>query len=673
MLISNDNISAPITSISLTDIPTEQLIAKEWLLSNTRGGFCSSTLALCNTRRYHGLLVGSLNPPADRVLSLSSCLETLSFEKTSIELGVFEFDGCIAPNGSLYLTHFTRDLGVHFKYDIGPVKLKKSMYLMPDSDVLAIVYDFETVQTPFDFSVRPFVALRDFHELQNSTTPLFSLWRGYGLAVRTEYEDLGQLLLQAEHMYFKSDPQWWYNFHYRIEKSRGQGCFEDLWAPGTFNCRIDSPTRIVLWASFSKWTTDEDDCEIDWDIEITLDSLMLHEKEITSRLKNPDTTLRKLASAAGQFVVERSIDNQPTPTVLAGFPWFLDWGRDTFIALPGLLLETNRFKTAAGVLTTFASAVSEGMIPNRFDDYGGKPHYNSVDASLWFIHAAFEYLEKTADTQTFSVKLLPAIRWIVDSYRRGTRFEIHADTDKLITAGNADTQLTWMDAKCNGIAFTPRYGKAVEINALWHSILCRLADYYADRSPEQYRYYNQLATQVKRSFTQAFWNEQTGCLNDCVLPDGTPDAAFRPNQVFAVSLPHSPLSRKRQKRIIQLVQDHLLTPFGLRSLSPHDSRYIGKYSGPLPQRDAAYHNGTVWAFLIGPFIEAFLKVNDFSEDARIEASQMLQPLLAHLTDEACLGNISEIFDGDSPHNPKGCPAQAWSTAETLRAYKLINP
>ena len=672
MLISNDNISGLLTSVPLTDIDFDQLLAKEWLLTNSRGGFSSGTLALCNTRRYHGLLVGSQTPPADRVLALANCLESLYIQDKNIELAAFEFDRNIHPKGYTYLTQFKRDLGVHFDYDLGPVKLTKSIYLMPDTDALAMIYDFNTVHTPFDFSVRPFVALRDFHDLQESAAHLTSLWRGYGLAVRTDSEQIGQLLLQSENMYFQSDPQWWYNFLYRIEKQRCQDCSEDLWTPGKFNRRIDSPTRIILWASYGPWTTDEQDAGIDWDIDIVLDGLMLREKELTEQIKTPDETLRKLHSAAGQFVVERIIEDQSTPTILAGFPWFLDWGRDTFISLPGLLLETSRFETAAGVLTTFARAVSEGMIPNRFDDYSHSAHYNSVDASLWFVHAAFEYLRKTADTQTFSVKLLPAIRWIVDSYRRGTRFNIHADKDNLITAGSPDTQLTWMDAKCDGVAFTPRHGKAVEINALWHSILSRLADYYTDRSPEQYRYYSQLVRQVKQSFIKAFWNESAGYLNDCILPDQIPDQSLRPNQIFAVSLPHSPLSLKRQRRIVQVVQDHLLTPFGLRTLSPDDSRYVGKYQGPLYQRDAAYHNGTVWPFLIGPFIEALLKVSDFSEDAKIRSAQLLQPLLNHLTEEACLGSISEIFDGDSPHQPKGCFAQAWSVAEILRAYKLIN-
>ena len=399
---------------------------------------------------------------------------------------------------------------------------------------------------------------------------------------------------------------------------------------------------------------------------------MLREKELIPQDKSPDPTFAALCSAAGTFVIERRIESRLTPTILAGYPWFLDWGRDTFISLPGLLLSTERFKTAAGVLTTFAEAVSEGMIPNRFDDYGQSPHYNSVDASLWFIHSAFEYLDNTEDNSTFSVKLLPAVKWIIDSYHKGTRFDIHADTDQLITAGSQDTQLTWMDAKCGGIAFTPRYGKAVEINALWFSNLQRIANYYKDKDPEQHCRYKNLADKVKESFNLLFWNNSTGYLNDCILSKDKIDTTLRPNQIFAVSLPFSPLEEQRQKNVVDIVAEKLLTPFGLRSLSPTDSRYIGKYKGNQYQRDSAYHNGTVWAFLIGPFIEAYLKVNNFDKQSKKQARHFLEPLLCHITSSGCVGNISEIFDGAAPHEQKGCFAQAWSVAEVIRAYVLIS-
>jgi predicted glycogen debranching enzyme len=312
------------------------------------------------------------------------------------------------------------------------------------------------------------------------------------------------------------------------------------------------------------------------------------------------------------------------------------------------------------------------MIPNRFDDYGQAAHYNSVDASLWFIHAAFAYLNYSGDRQNFASTLLPAVKWIIDSYHRGTRFDIHADKDGLISAGDADTQLTWMDAKHNGVVFTPRYGKAVEINALWYNALRNLELYYQDKNVEQNEVYRSMAQEVQKNFSPLFWNEPANCLFDCILPDGTEDFSLRPNQIFAVSLPHCPLSQQQQASVVDAVQGHLLTPYGLRTLSPVDPRYVPYYEGDPFRRDAAYHQGTVWPWLIGPFVEAYLKVHEFSPAAKAQCSQFIEPLLNHLTEDGCLGSISEIFDAEPPQKPKGCFAQAWSVAEVLRAWTLIN-
>jgi predicted glycogen debranching enzyme len=312
------------------------------------------------------------------------------------------------------------------------------------------------------------------------------------------------------------------------------------------------------------------------------------------------------------------------------------------------------------------------MIPNCFDDKDGSAHFNSVDASLWFINAAFQYLTATDDSKTFMQELMPVIRWIIDSYHKGTRFGIHADADGLITAGDSQTQLTWMDAKCGGMAFTPRYGKPVEVNALWYNSLCWLAQFYARRDIENAKHYKSMADKAGASFCKLFWNQSRGCLNDCILPDGSVDASIRPNQIFAVSLPFSPLSDEQQKSVVDVVERQLLTPYGLRTLNAGDSRYKGQYSGPSQQRDEAYHQGTVWPYLIGPFVESFLKVNGFSRKSKKKAAEFISPLLDHLTKDGCLGSVSEIFDGDPPHRPRGCIAQAWSVAELLRAYQLVN-
>jgi predicted glycogen debranching enzyme len=408
------------------------------------------------------------------------------------------------------------------------------------------------------------------------------------------------------------------------------------------------------------------------DTDVVRDDLRNWRKAMTASGKGLNGKLRTLCLAADQFIAKHRTDHTHRMTILAGYPWFADWGRDAFISLPGLLLCTGRFDEAKSVLTTFAHAADEGMIPNRFDDRSGTAYFNSIDASFWFINTAFQYLKKSGDSNTFTRELLPTIRWIIESYQKGTRFGICADVDGLITGGNEGTQLTWMDAKYEGTAFTPRYGKAVEINALWYNSLCYLAQFYADRSVENAKHYGSMAQRVASSFCEVFWNETTGYLNDCVLPDGSTDTTLRPNQIFAVSLEFSPLSAQQQKAVVDAVQKELLTPYGLRTLNVGDNRYKGTYAGPQKARDEAYHQGTVWPFLMGAFVEGFLKVNGFSRRSKKKALEFIEPLMRHLTEDVCIGSISEIFDGDAPHKPKGCIAQAWSVAELIRAYQLIN-
>jgi predicted glycogen debranching enzyme len=335
-------------------------------------------------------------------------------------------------------------------------------------------------------------------------------------------------------------------------------------------------------------------------------------------------------------------------------------------------LATGRHEEAGSVLRTFAAALDEGMIPNRFDDRTGEAQYNSVDASLWFIHAAFEYLALTGNAEEFSQQLLPAIRTILDTYQAGTRFGIRADSDGLITAGDACTQLTWMDAQCDGVVFTPRCGKAVEINALWHNALRRMQRFCEQRQLGEAARYASWAQQVGRSFCKLFWNPELGHLNDTIRPDGTVDASLRPNQIFAVSLPFGPpLTRPQQRAIVNAIQQQLLTPYGLRTLSRGSPAYQGRFEGTIRQRDAAYHQGTVWPYLLGPFLEAYLKVHQDSPQSKSEVAELLGPLLDHLTADGCLGSLCEVFDGDPVHRPGGCLAQAWSVAEILRLHRLV--
>jgi len=651
----------------------DELLRREWLLTNDRGGYACSTIIGCNTRRYHGLLIGSLNPPVDRIMALANYLEMVISGGRAIDLATFEFDDKFALDGFKYIKQFRRDVGVHFEYHLDRVDLNKSIYLMADTDTVIVVYEFSRVQEPVDFAVRPLVGLRDFHTLQKSYARLFCELVDNGLLIRHDTPGSCQLFLRCPSAQFEKDPQWWFNFLYRRDKQRGQDFSEDLWTPGFFKWRVDRPVQLVLCANLSARCKPQQLPGID--IKAVYKKLCKRHTAAIAAAKGSDEKLKTLCLAADQFVVKRSTDAQgdtARTTILAGFPWFADWGRDAFIALPGLLLATGRYEEARSVLTTFAAAVDQGMIPNRFDDRSDTAHFNSVDASLWFVNAALQYEAATGDSETFVQQLLPKIRLIMESYHDGTRFDIHADEDGLITAGGEDTQLTWMDAKYEGIAFTPRCGKAVEVNALWYNCLCCLAEFYAETEPEVAKHYHFMADQAEAGFRQFFWNEQTGYLNDCILPDGTADTSLRPNQIFAVSLAFSPLLPEQQKAVVNVVQDNLLTPYGLRTLGPGDSRYKGKYTGPQEQRDAAYHQGTVWPYLMGAFVEAYLKVNDSSSQSRKKAAEFIEPLMRHLTEDGCLGSISEIFDGDQPQEPKGCIAQAWSVAELIRVYQLIH-
>jgi len=683
--------SVEIVSIPTNDRPVEDLLNKEWLLTNNRGGYASSTIIGCNTRRYHGLLVGSLNPPANRILALANCLEMVIFGAETFNLSTFEFNEKFAPEGFKYVKRFRQDIGVHFDYQLDKLSLTKSIYLCHDTDTVALMYDFTSVREPGEFVLRPFVGLRDFHTLQKSYAQVSSRRLGQGLLVRHDIPDSCELVLSCSSIHpalpnggvnFEDDEQWWFNFVYRNDKQRGQDFTEDLWSPGFFKCHIEAPVKIVFWANLSPPTAGyRPERLIGADIESVHQDLRGHQNAVIAAAKTRDRKFRKLCLAADQFITKCQID-QPSPsegrgqnhrtTILAGFPWFADWGRDAFVALPGLLLSIDRFDEAKSVLTTFALAADDGLIPSRFDDNSDTAYFNSIDASLWFINAASQYFNATGDSETFTQQLLPTIRWIIDSYHGGTRFGICADADGLITAGDQETQLTWMDAKYDGVAFTPRYGKAVEINALWYNALCLLAQFYSGRDIEAAEHYKSVADKVAASFSKLFWNESKGYLNDCILPDGSVDATLRPNQIFAVSLPFSPLTPQQQKAVVDVVRRDLLTPYGLRTLAAHDSRYKGTYTGGQRQRDEAYHHGTVWPYLIGPFVEAYLKVNDFSRKSKRKAAEFIEPLMQHLTEDGCVGQICEIFDGDAPHKPRGCFAQAWSVAELIRAYKLIN-
>jgi len=645
------------------------LLASEWLLTNGIGTYASSSAAGCNTRRYHGLLVAATQPPVGRVMTLSTVMETLTIDGETYELATNEFEGAFAPCGAALLREFRNDVAATFVYRVGDAEFTKEVLLAENANAVAVRYTLRGASGTL--RVRPFAALRDFHHLrlvsQPSRMTFETLDGGIGVADRSR--PLPMLCLLAGRAEWRAEPQWWYGFRYRADMARGQDGYEDLYTPGSFTWEIgDGEPRQLNAALEAPTPVDFDDALARRGNRLaTLAATAPADDEVTGRL----------AVASDAFVVRRHFpDGAASTSILAGYHWFADWGRDTFIALPGLLLTMRRFEQARSVFRTFARHVSEGMVPNRFDDYSSAAHYNSMDASLWFILAAERYMaaarkagpDEARTAQKFWRSVLePAAESILRAYQEGTRFGIHADADGLVCGGDYNTQLTWMDAKLGKEVMTPRHGKPVEVNALWycaHRILAERCD-EADKA----RHYADAAGRIGPAFVEAFWDEGFGWLADCVT-DGRRDMSLRPNQLFAASLPYSPLSDGQRQAVLAVVREKLLTPRGLRTLSPEDPRYRRRYGISWESRDRAYHQGTVWAWLAGAYVEASLRAGGGSKLAVAQAKEYLDGFGEHLT-EAGNGTVSEIFDGDAPHAPHGCIAQAWSVAELLRARELV--
>ncbi len=651
--------------IPCRDRRLDDLLTREFLLTNRIGAYCSSTVVACNTRRYHGLLVAATQPPMGRVLALSQLGEHLEVGGDTYELSTMEFPDVISPRGASHLVEFRDDAAPTFVFRMGEVELARELILAESANTLAVRYTLRGGTGRL--RLMPFVPLRDFHHLRKAHEPHQLIFErsGEDVVVQDRSRALPPLVLSAGSASFEPGPQWWYRFHYRADLVRGQDASEDLYTPGAFELELPDGQPRQLRATLNESRP------MDFDDEVR------RRRERLSSLAasvgpEASTSTRRLAGASDAFVVRRRrAQGGDRWTILAGYHWFADWGRDTFIALPGLLLTTGRYAEAREVFQTFADHLSEGMIPNFLDERTGAPSYNSIDASLWFVIAAERYAQATGDEAFWHDTLLPAVRAVLSAYRDGTRFGIRADADGLLTGGSLKTQLTWMDASVGDDVVTPRHGKCVEVNAMWYCAHRILADRAGDAEPGVAEEAAAAAERIAAAFNDAFWNEPLACLYDVVSP-GHADGSIRPNQVIAVSLPYSPLPVERQKAVVRVVGEKLLTPVGLRSLDPHHQAYRRRYGGSWESRDRAYHQGTVWAWLIGPFVEAYLRVNEFTPLAVARAKQWLEGFTAHLG-EAGIGTISEIFDGDPPHTPRGCIAQAWSVAEVLRVRQMVEP
>jgi predicted glycogen debranching enzyme len=636
-------------------------LRREWLETNGLGGFASSTIIGLNTRRYHGLLTAATKPPVGRFVLLSKLEETLFIEGQPFDLSANRYPGVVHPQGFRYLKQFRLDPFPVFTYEVEGIEIEKSVFMIQGENSTVIQYELRRNNHPesptnLSLEIRPLIAFRDYHSTTHENGGINrDVEQRPGLAIVTPYQGLPSLHVAHNAVELQRTRDWYRNFEYDAERERGLDFSEDLFNPLvlSFDLRLSRQASIIA-------STEQRD---------VAQAAEYRQSEITRRRSTQasctieDDFAPALAAAADQYIVSRGDQK----TVIAGYHWFSDWGRDTMIALPGLTLPTGKHDIARSILRTFAKHVNQGMLPNRFPDAGETPEYNTVDATLWFFEAARAYIAYTGDLEFVKNALYPVFADIISWHARGTRYGIKVDPSGLLSSGEPGVQLTWMDAKVGDWVITPRRGKPVEIQALWYNALCimdDLAGRFGDEAAQK-RYRN-MAAMANWSFNRLFWNEAAGCLYD-VVNGGPPDASMRPNQILAVSLLHSVLSPERAKSVVEKVQEHLLTPYGLRSLSPSDSQYRGRYTGGPSERDGAYHQGTVWPWLMGPFISAYIKVNGNSEMARRQAATWLEPLRDHLSDGG-LGHISEILDGDAPQRPCGCIAQAWSVAEVLRAY-----
>ena len=595
---------------------------REWLIANGLGGYASSTAYGTNTRAYHGLLVAALDPPTDRRLLLSSLDEELN----GYELANHQYPGIIHPQGFRFQKEFRLDPFPHYIYEIEDGLIEKNIFMIHGENTTLVCYRIKGIQGTI--RITPLVHCRSFHAVSPlSDTKQYPLQRG------TVLESNCRIVLLSDEAEFMPKELTYNNFEYDIERERGFSWREDLFSPGYFEKELEGDDTFCIMATTSRTSMP------------SVDEALSKE---TSRLKSITSPVPELSWAADSFIVKRG----PAKSIIAGYHWFDDWGRDAMISLPGLLLVTGRFEDAKLVLKAFATGMKNGVLPNDF----GATSFNTVDASLWFINAVGSYYNYSQDLD-FIRLMWPKLLEVIIRYS-GKGEDLGMDVDGLIISG---PQLTWMDARVDGVPVTPRAGKACEINALWYKSL-GILEGLARALNESWD--PSLADRVKNSF-QMFWNSENGCLFDVLDPE---DASVRPNQIIAAAVPDLlPLIKRRS--ILEVVTRDLLTPYGLRTLSPRDPRYIPKYEGGPKQRDAAYHQGTVWPWLMGHYVEAMLAIDDFSSDSRERASEVLQALIK--PDMGGFNTIPEVFDGDAPHRPNGCISQAWSVAEVNRAWTLI--
>ena len=623
----------------------------EWLEADGLGGFASGTVSTIRTRRYHGLLLTATTPPTGRVMLVNGFEAWLDTPSGRIELSAHRYAGDVVyPRGSQRIRSFTTEPWPTWAYDAGASgEVLLEIVVIPGRSATILRWTMRGDPDGVTLHVRPLLSGRDYHGLQreNASADLTTRRAGGSLTWRT-YPDIPPIRSLTNGRW-DDDATWYRDFLYTAERQRGLDDREDLASPGVLHFTMSEPAVWMVGGNDLPRLDDVGD-------------VLAREGARRAAFASP------VHRAAEAYLVSRGAGR----TVIAGYPWFTDWGRDTFIAMRGLCLAVGRLDDARDILMEWASTLSGGMLPNRFTDSGGVAEYNSVDAALWFVVATGELLSATtSDTAvltSFDRECLQhAITRVLEGLARGTRYGIHCDRDGLLACGERGMQVTWMDAKAGDRVITPRVGKPVEVQALWINALTQGAAL-------SHRW-NRLVTTARASFAVRFWNEAGGCLYDVVDVDhvsGTVDASMRPNQIFAVGgLPTAALTGARARQVVDRVEAHLLTPLGLRTLSPSSADYVPRYEGNAAARDAAYHQGTAWPWLMGAFVDAWLNVRGDSAAARQEARErFLRPIEAHLND-AGLGHVSEIVDAEAPFAPRGCPFQAWSLGELIRLQQRL--
>lgn len=648
-------------------------IKREWAVTNGIGGYAGSSMIGAHSRTHQGYLIASLHAPIERYLVFSKINETATVGTSTVSFETSQHCASgktVYTEGQKFLTSFIYDGSVHYTYETDNFSFEKHITLKRNANVCAVAYELTAGDSDCTFTLTPLFNYREHSESSTPDTLKFETFtedRTFYL-VPEKNKDIAIRFQTSEGTFSERKTVYDVDMQLQIEVDLETDGLDCHYCPVDLSIAVPANTTKKVSILCSIGDVNERPAPVS-----ATEAFSILEKnarchaELFEKAGYRDSFANQLVLASDQFLTYR--ESTKMMTVLAGLPWFTDWGRDTMIAFTGLTLCTKRFKEAEEILLTFARYIRHGIVPNMFPDDNMPPLYNTVDASLWYFYAVYQYLHynPAAEAEAFvKEQIFPHLKEIISAYEKGTDFSIYMEDDGLIHAGSGLDQITWMDVRVGDWVATPRHGKPVEINALWYNAL-RIMESLCEKFDEDASAYRTRAEQVKESFNAKFWDSANQCLFDVVDGD-EPDDHIRPNQVYAVSLPFSLLPEEQEKAVVALVEKELFVGCGLRSLAPDHPDYHGIYCGALAKRDAAYHQGTAWGFLLGGFFSAYMKVNHHSSSAAANAVRMLEPVRKHLTDSGCIGSISEIFDGDAPHNPRGCYAQAWSVGEVLRCY-----